>query len=122
MDDGMRADLLHAAGFRAMGGRAIRLDMLERLEEELEKGAAAGTAADELLTKLVSLLGCDRESLDRVLAALGWQKVTVEGETPVTVLRRKALPPRKHRPHRPQKPSAPRADSPFAELAALVGK
>jgi ATP-dependent RNA helicase SUPV3L1/SUV3 len=122
MDDGMRADLLHAAGFRAMGGRAIRLDMLERLEEELEKGAAAGTAADELLTKLVSLLGCDRESLDRVLAALGWQKVTVEGETPVTVLRRKALPPRKHRPHRPQKPSAPRANSPFAELAALVGK
>jgi len=122
MDDGMRPDLLHAAGFRALGGRAIRLDMLERLEEELEKGAAAGTAADELLTKLVSLLGCDRESLDRVLTALGWQKVTVEGETPVAVLRRRPLPPRKHRHHRPQKPSAPRADSPFAELAVLVGK
>jgi ATP-dependent RNA helicase SUPV3L1/SUV3 len=122
MDDGMRADLLHAAGFRAFGGRAIRLDMLERLEEELEKGAADGTAADALLTKLVSLLGCDRESLDRVLSALGWQKVTVESETPVTVLRRKAQPQRRHRPHRLQKPSAARADSPFAELAALVGK
>ena len=108
----------------AGGGQCHRVvvDMLERLEEELEKGAAAGTAADELLTKLVSLLGSDRETLDRVLAALGWQKVTVEGETPLIVLRRKALPPRKHRPHRPQKPSAPRADSPFAELAVLVGK
>ena len=122
MDDGMRSDLLHAAGFRALGGRAIRLDMLERVEEELEKGAASGTPAEELLTKLVSLLGCDRESLDRVLAALGWKKVTVEGETPVTVLRRQTRGPRKHHHTRPAKPAAPRPDSPFAELAVLVTK
>ena len=50
-------DLVLAAGFRVVGGRAIRLDMLERLEKELEKGAAAGTPAETLLTKLVSLLG-----------------------------------------------------------------
>ncbi len=122
MDDGMRSDLLHAAGFRALGGRAIRLDMLERVEEELEKGAASGTPAEELLTKLVSLLGCDRESLDRVLAALGWKKVTVEGEMPVTVLRRQTRGPRKHHHTRPAKPAAPRPDSPFAELAVLVTK
>jgi ATP-dependent RNA helicase SUPV3L1/SUV3 len=122
MDDGMRPDLLAAAGFRIVGGRAIRLDMLERLEEELEKGAASGAAADELVTRLVSLLGCDHESLDRVLAALGWHKVTVEGETPVSVLRRKMAPPRRHGHQRSPKPSSPRVDSPFAELAALVGK
>ncbi|HTO41810.1 MAG TPA: helicase-related protein [Rhizomicrobium sp.] len=83
MDEGMQRELLHAAGFRAFGGRAIRLDMLERIEEELEKAVTAGTPAEEMLTKLVSLLGCDRESMDRVLDALGWQKRTVEGKAPI---------------------------------------
>ncbi len=122
MEDGARMDLVLAAGFRVVGGRAIRLDMLERLEKELEKGAAAGTPAETLLTKLVSLLGSDRPSLDRVLAALGWHQVAVEGEILVTVLRRHARPPRSHRRERPLKPPALRTNSPFAELAVLVGK
>ena len=37
-----RHGFLAAAGFRVIGPRAIRLDMLDRLEEELEKAAAAG--------------------------------------------------------------------------------
>ena len=46
-------------------GRAIRLDMLDRLEEELEQATRSGGTADALLPKLVSLLGCDREMLEQ---------------------------------------------------------
>lgn len=170
MDAGMQNDLLHTAGFRTYGGRAIRLDMLERVEEELDKGATTGATAEELSTKLVSLLGCDRESLDRILNALGWHKQTVlaepvktepvrpepvhaeptqaeaaptearpaetveaeatapaEPQSPATkiVLRRKSRGPRKppHRhQHQPKQTVTPRANSPFAGLAALMGK
>src|SRR5581483_7008693 len=57
-DDAMPRGFLEAAGFRVISHRAIRLDMLERLEDELEKGAASGTSAETLFPKLVSLLGC----------------------------------------------------------------
>ena len=33
--------VLHAAGFAVLAGRAIRFDMLERLEDELEKALAS---------------------------------------------------------------------------------
>ena len=36
---------LHAAGFRVFAGRAIRFDMLERLEDELDKATASGLSA-----------------------------------------------------------------------------
>ena len=68
---------LHAAGFRVFSGRAIRLDMLERLEDELEKAAAAGASAEASLPKLVSLLGAGNEEGKSVLAALGWRMVAV---------------------------------------------
>ncbi len=60
-----------------MAGRAIRFDMLERLEDELEKGAAAGATADVLMPKLVSLLGCGNDELRAILDALGWRVVEV---------------------------------------------
>lgn len=122
MDEGMRADLLRAAGFLIFGGRAIRLDILERLEDELEKAAIAGMPADQAATRLVSLLGCDHAALERVLAALNWQAVTVAGESPATVLRRHVPPQRKRQRQHARKAPAPRKDSPFAELAVLIGK
>ncbi len=71
-DDGAAPDgFLAAAGFRVVGPRAIRLDMLDRLEEELEMAATTGQAADAAVPKLVSLLGCDRATLDEVLVGSG---------------------------------------------------
>ncbi len=118
---------LAAAGFRVSARRAIRLDMLERLEEELEKGAASGANAETLLPKLVSLIGSSNDELRDVLAELGWQIVEVaDTGNGVTNVWRKSLPrPQKHRRDR-REPKAfkveIRPDSPFAGLAALVRK
>ena len=72
---------LHAAGFALAGGRAIRFDMLERLEDELEKAAVGGADADTVLPKLVSLLGAGNDEAREVLSALGWRRVAVADAT-----------------------------------------
>ena len=115
--------LLAAAGFRVIAGRAIRLDILERIEDELEKGATAGTTADALLPKLVSLLGCGNDELREILAALGWHVAEVAGENAHTVWRR-APEKREHRRPRARKRDLQVpvvSDSPFAGLAGLIG-
>lgn len=124
-----------AAGFRITGPRAIRIDMLDRLEQELETAGTAGTTADVVTTKLVSMLGTDRATLDAVLDALNWKRVEVAGgETPTTVLRqvkprseqRKPHPKNKqkhqNKPQHREKPVKIDPNSPFAGLAVLVGR
>jgi ATP-dependent RNA helicase SUPV3L1/SUV3 len=71
------AGFLAAAGFRILDGRAVRLDVQERLVEELTAAAAQGLSADSLTPRLCSRLGCDRASLDKTLAALGWHRFEV---------------------------------------------
>lgn len=68
---------LGAAGFRVIAGRAIRLDMLERLEDTLEKATIEGTSAEALMPKLVSLIGSGNEELITVLGELNWQRTEV---------------------------------------------
>jgi ATP-dependent RNA helicase SUPV3L1/SUV3 len=119
-DDETNAGFVAAAGFRIVGGRIIRLDMLDRLEEQLEAAAANGASTDETFPKLVSLLGCDRATLERVLMALHWKRVDVADPiAPRSVWRQNIgrLSSRK-----PKKPAARKLEphSPFADLAILV--
>ncbi len=124
-----------AAGFRITGPRAIRIDMLDRLEQELEAAGTSGATADVVTTKLVSLLGTDRATLDAVLDALNWKRVeVVGGETPTIVLRQvrpARSEPREPHPKQKQKHNKPQRreqlvkidpNSPFAGLAVLVGR
>jgi ATP-dependent RNA helicase SUPV3L1/SUV3 len=113
---------LHAAGFAVFAGRAIRFDMLERLEDELEKALSAGTDAQTLLTRIVSLLGAGLDETRAVLTVLGWTCVEVAGAKPVWRRARPKTVPRAaaKRPRRPEPPPDP--NSPFAALAALRGK
>jgi ATP-dependent RNA helicase SUPV3L1/SUV3 len=104
------------AGFGVFAGRAVRFDMLERLEDELEHGLAVGTDADSLLTKLVSLLGSSKEEAREVLAALGWRVVEVADAKPVW-RRAKDKGRRGRRDQRLEVP--PNPHSPFARLATL---
>jgi ATP-dependent RNA helicase SUPV3L1/SUV3 len=113
------------------GPRAIRLDMLDRLEQELDAAVTSGATADAATPKLVSLLGCDRTTLDKILGSLGWKPVEVAGgEIPSTVLRhsrpqeqpRKQHGKQKHKPQRREKPLKVDPNSPFASLAMLVNK
>jgi ATP-dependent RNA helicase SUPV3L1/SUV3 len=119
-------DFLAACGFRVVAGRAIRFDMLERLEEALEKGAAEGATADVLMPKLVSLLGVSNDELRTILAGLRWRVVEVAdaGAGVRTVWRHAParVRERAREQHKPQpKRGAPSAAS-LAELAAKFGK
>ena len=118
LDNDCDAAALHPAGFAAMAGRAIRFDMLERLEDELEQALSSGTDGETVLNKIVSLLGCGKEEARQVLGALGWRAVDVAGAQPVW--RRAKENRRRIDPDKPRK-NEPPADphSPFAGLAAL---
>jgi ATP-dependent RNA helicase SUPV3L1/SUV3 len=124
-DANLPAAFLASAGFRIVAARAIRLDMLERLDEELEKGATSGANAATLLPKLVSLLGCSNDELKDVLARLGWRTVDVAdtGQGAAQVWRKtRERQARQHRGRRETQEVELRADSPFAELALLIRK
>ena len=114
---------LAAAGFRVIAGRAIRLDMLERLEDVLEKGIIEGATAEALMPKLVSLLGSSNDELREVLAALGWHRTEVAGETAHSVWRRaqEKQERRRRKPEQRETLLAANRDSPFAGLAGLIG-
>jgi ATP-dependent RNA helicase SUPV3L1/SUV3 len=123
-DEGPRG-FVEAAGFRVVASRAIRLDILDRLEEELQQATRTGCTADALMPKLVSLLGCDRDTLERVLDELGWNRVNVAGaDQPTSVWRtktqaRREKPPRKNVSQR-QRALREERDSPFAQLKVLM--
>jgi ATP-dependent RNA helicase SUPV3L1/SUV3 len=110
-----------AAGFRAIGPRAIRIDMLDRLEQELEAAAASGATADAAIPKLVSLIGSDRATLDSVLADLGWSRVEV-ANTPTSVWRHGKPQPRRRGREKPKPKEVARTTTSFADLQKLAAK
>jgi len=114
-------DFLAACGFRVVAKRALRFDMLERLEDELEKGAASGATADVMMPKLVSLLGCGNDELREILSTLGWRILEVaDGGSGVRNVWRRA--PARVRVARHAK-SAERKPTPSAtSLAELVAR
>jgi ATP-dependent RNA helicase SUPV3L1/SUV3 len=118
IDKGPDLHSLHAAGFAVIARRAIRFDMLDRLEDELEKALANGADADSVLTRVISLLGAGKEEGRAVLSALGWQLAEVQGAKPVWRRKPRARP----RPRRKTAPAPVKVDphSPFAQLAKLV--
>jgi ATP-dependent RNA helicase SUPV3L1/SUV3 len=118
IDSGVAHDFLAACGFRVVDERAIRFDMLERLEDELEKGTASGATADVLMPKLVSLLGCGNDELRDILAALGWRilEVADAGAGVRNVWRRAPVRLRKTAERRAPSPTA------LAELAARFSR
>jgi ATP-dependent RNA helicase SUPV3L1/SUV3 len=119
---------LEAAGYRVIANRAVRLDILDRLEDELEAAAKEGRSADAVSLKLVSFLGADAATLERILGKLGWRKVEVAGDPPTSVWRHKTDRPPPRRPReQPRKIKLEQKtkvkvdpDSPFAKLASLV--
>jgi ATP-dependent RNA helicase SUPV3L1/SUV3 len=118
VDKGSDLGALQPAGFAVMGGRAIRLDMLERLEDELEKALSSGIDADTLLTTIVSLLGASKDEARAVLEALGWRQVAVADAKPVwRRAKEKIRRPQKAKARKPEPPPDPH--SPFAGLVAL---
>jgi ATP-dependent RNA helicase SUPV3L1/SUV3 len=115
-DDERPGGFVEAAGFRVVANRAIRLDMLDRLEEELGQATRSGGTADALMPKMVSLLGCD----------LGWHRVAVGGAEEATsvwranVQRRREHPPRKNAKRGKPLKQRESHDTPFSKLKVLM--
>jgi ATP-dependent RNA helicase SUPV3L1/SUV3 len=128
-------------GYKPMGGRAIRIDMLERLSQIVRALDDVGPFCTN--PDMMALLGAGEETLFEVLEALGFRRSEALDESgkPVIHWRRKPDRRRDHRrppqkaaaaPRIEQRPqnnvvlalqppvSAPAPDGPFAALAALV--
>lgn len=97
--------LADAVGYPRIGPRAIRIDMLDRLEKELATRGRSGplTAVGDL----ASLLGCSGEELGGVLTALGWRPRTLPAPQPRTTQPQSAQP-------QATQPAAPEAAVPEA--------
>ena len=113
---------LAAAFYRRLGARAVRLDILERMETVLADAAKLKKNADEVMTVLVSLLGCGHADALALLNVLGWRRQVRaakdgDGKEPVPVWERA----RHARPQKHQRGRTPvNSDSPFALLADLI--
>jgi ATP-dependent RNA helicase SUPV3L1/SUV3 len=105
---------LRAAGYRLLAGRAVRLDIVERLADAAKAGAIKGLFA--VAAPLANLLGCSADETGAVLVALGYRPVTTEEG------RRFRLPSHKSARTPPRKTERRRAasDSPFSKLKDLV--
>jgi ATP-dependent RNA helicase SUPV3L1/SUV3 len=88
VESGAPEAFYRAAGFQICGGRAVRIDMLERLADrirpliswkptEAQPEAPAGTAGNgafRLMPEMMSIMGCSAEELGNILLSLGYRK------------------------------------------------
>jgi ATP-dependent RNA helicase SUPV3L1/SUV3 len=112
---------LRAAGYWRVGPRAIRLDIVERLEEALEAAARSGSTSEDALPGLVSLLGSSAAVLEQIVTHLGWIQTPVgEAASRVHVWRRGRARRRPDRRSGGRAFASPVRESPFAELAGFL--
>jgi ATP-dependent RNA helicase SUPV3L1/SUV3 len=112
--DGPRG-FLEAACFRILAGRAVRLDIIDRVDEVLSGAAKAKADATQSVTVIASLLGASTETAVAVAGSLGWRQKRQEvGDAAQSMWRRDVRKPK------PPRPKDHRPDSPFAELSALI--
>ena len=100
-----------AIGYPTVGARAVRVDMLDRLETEMMKQAKEGEAMPE--PALAQMIGVKPDELDGVLKALGYGK-TVAEDGKATWRRR-----RNRRSGKPRREAPTSSDHPFAKLREL---
>jgi ATP-dependent RNA helicase SUPV3L1/SUV3 len=111
LDGGRPAEFFAMCGYAAIGGRAIRIDMLDRMSRTLARLARSGPFP--LPADLATVLGCSREDLPAILLGLGYQ--AAEGEAGVVFTRQ----PRRSGRHSGGRPPARDPHSPFAGLQIL---
>lgn len=120
IDEEMSRPLVEAAFFRVLGNRAVRLDILERVDSELAAAAREGAAAEDVTRRVCSLLGSSIDETVNLGLALGWEQVQGKNNGGQDkIWRRKGAKLRKRRKRRPKK-AISQSDSPFADLATLI--
>jgi ATP-dependent RNA helicase SUPV3L1/SUV3 len=104
-----------AIGFPAVGPRAIRVDMLDRLIARLRRMTVKGAMPPD--PTIAQVLGCTRDEADAVLAALGWGRQEADGT--VTYRRQRPADSRPATQRRRVHPLTHDDRSPFAVLKQL---
>jgi ATP-dependent RNA helicase SUPV3L1/SUV3 len=120
-DDGQIPEgFLRAAFFYRVGTRAVRLDILERVEDVLADSSRGDRNADQTIQGIVSLLGSGNEEARQLIGALGWKQETRgSGDDAKSVWQRTHQRNHRHKPRERHRP-AYKPDSPFAGLKALI--
>ncbi len=101
-----------AIGYPAAGPRALRVDMLDRLETELLTAAKENRAVTE--PALAQMIGAKPDELGAVMKGLGYTRSV--GEDGAVSWRRRRNPR-----HKPRREAPVNADHPFAKLRQLSG-
>ena len=115
-DGGAPPAFWEAIGYPLAGGRALRVDMLDRLETELLTASKANTPIREVA--LGQRVGLSAEELGAVLTGLGY--VRAEGEDGAVTWKRKR-PSRQQQANRQRREKPTNEDHPFAKLRQLSG-
>lgn len=115
VDTALAPSFYLAIGYRPLGARALRVDMLERLAAELRRRAKGGPFAAD--PSLYAFAGCGAEAFAEVVAGLGYLPLGSGGDGAPRFARKGADAgrPRRDRARR----RGPDSDSPFAKLASL---
>jgi ATP-dependent RNA helicase SUPV3L1/SUV3 len=112
VDPAAPRDFYDVAGFWAVEGQAVRIDMVERLARAMH-GQREGRAAFVPDAMWVASVGMSREGFARLMRALGYRLKSIDGQA--------AFEWRGPRPERPRADRRPARDgtSPFAVLADM---
>jgi len=110
-----------ATGYRVLGPRAVRLDMLERLGDTIEakRGPDKKLPPFAISPDMLSLLGCAVEEMTGVLRALSFKSEAAKSETGADLLLWR--PKRRNEHERPQPNRRPRPPSAAGEQTATSG-
>lgn len=76
--DGVNQDDYILTGFKNVGGRVIRLDILDRVIDALFEASKEAKGPIAMPMAVVSLLGVSNEVASNVVEGLGWEKSTDE--------------------------------------------
>lgn len=105
-EEGINQDDYMLAGFKNVGGRVIRLDILDRVIDALFEASKEAKGPIAMPMAVVSLLGVSNEVACNVVEGLGWEKSTdEEGNVKWALPKRKFTP----RPQRVENQNAPQS-------------
>jgi ATP-dependent RNA helicase SUPV3L1/SUV3 len=118
-DPAVPAGFYEAAGFRACGPRAVRIDMLERLGEIIRGKGQGGQMPDSFAVSndMMSVLGCGEDDIAQVLRALGFRDAKAKNEAGEETTQWSQ---RQRRHERPQKPQRSKRHDHQAKRAVAV--
>lgn len=71
---------LYALGYRPSGDRAVRIDMLERLAQQIRTARTSPDAKEGFVatSQMMSLVGCSGDEFESILRSLGYRKQTIK--------------------------------------------